>query len=105
MVNEIIAWAQNKKKSPFILKVDFEKVFDSLDWKFLDNTMRQMGYSETWRNWINGCLNLAYSSVIVNGSPTKEFKVQQGLHQGDPLSPFRFIIAVEALHVTLQQAK
>ncbi|GKD49857.1 RNA-directed DNA polymerase, eukaryota, reverse transcriptase zinc-binding domain protein, partial [Tanacetum coccineum] len=97
--------AQKKKKSIFIFKVDFEKPFDSVDWKFLDNTMRQMGFSETWINWISGCLNSAYISVIVNGSPTKEFRFQKGLCQGDPLLPFLFIIAVEALHVTLQQAK
>ncbi|GKC00397.1 hypothetical protein Tco_0986533 [Tanacetum coccineum] len=49
-------------------------------------------------------VTIIYSSVIVNGSPSKEFDIQRGLCQDDPLSPFS-IIAVEALHVTFQEAK
>lgn len=104
IVNEILAWAKKKKERLFILKVDFEKAFDSLDWSFLDHVC-QMGFSSKWRTWIHGWLNSVYASVIVNGSPTKEFKIQKGLRQGDPLSPFLFIIAMEAFHVTLQEAK
>ncbi|GKE24376.1 putative RNA-directed DNA polymerase, eukaryota, reverse transcriptase zinc-binding domain protein [Tanacetum coccineum] len=105
MVNEIISWAKKKNESLFIFKVDFEKAFDLLDWKFLDNIMRQMGFSAKWCSWIQGCLNSAYSSVIVNGSPTKEFKIQKGLRLGDPLFPFLLIIAIEALYVTFHEAK
>nr|GFA93753.1 putative RNA-directed DNA polymerase, eukaryota, reverse transcriptase zinc-binding domain protein [Tanacetum cinerariifolium] len=77
IVNEILAWATKKKECLFILKVDFEKAFDSLDWSFLDHVMCQMGFSSKWRTWIHGCLNSAYASVIVNGTPTKEFKIQK----------------------------
>ncbi|GJU58060.1 putative RNA-directed DNA polymerase, eukaryota, reverse transcriptase zinc-binding domain protein [Tanacetum coccineum] len=95
------AWASKKRERLF----DFEKAFDSFDWKFLDHTMEQMGFSHKWRKWIHGCLNSSYWSVLINGSPTKEFKIQKGLRQGDPLSPFLFIIAMEALHVSIQDAK
>ncbi|GKD36029.1 RNA-directed DNA polymerase, eukaryota, reverse transcriptase zinc-binding domain protein, partial [Tanacetum coccineum] len=105
MVNEIISWATKHKERFFLLKVDFEKAFDSIDWNFLDHTMMQMGFSHKWRTWIKGCLNSAYASVLVNDSLTKEVKIERGLHQGDPLSPFLFIIAIEALHVTVQDAK
>nr|GEU94850.1 putative RNA-directed DNA polymerase, eukaryota, reverse transcriptase zinc-binding domain protein [Tanacetum cinerariifolium]GEV47287.1 putative RNA-directed DNA polymerase, eukaryota, reverse transcriptase zinc-binding domain protein [Tanacetum cinerariifolium] len=105
MVNEIISWATKHKERFFLLKVDFEKAFDSIDWNFLDHTMMQMGFSHKWRTWIKGCLNSAYASVLVNGSLTKEFKIERGLRQVDPLSLFLFIIAIEALRVNLQEAK
>lgn len=105
MINEIISWATKKNKRLFLLKVDFEKAFDSLVWNFLYHIMEQMGFSVKWRTWIKGCLESAFASVIVNGSPTKEFKLHKGLRQGDPISPFLFIIAVEALHVSIQEAK
>ncbi|GJX75160.1 putative RNA-directed DNA polymerase, partial [Tanacetum coccineum] len=89
----------------FFLKVDFEKAFDSLSWTFLESIMAQMGFSNNWRSWIRGCLNSAYASVLVNGSPTPEFKIEKGLRQGDPLSPFLFILAIEALNVVLEEAK
>ncbi|GJY98969.1 putative RNA-directed DNA polymerase, eukaryota, reverse transcriptase zinc-binding domain protein [Tanacetum coccineum] len=82
IVNEVISWATKNKERLFILKVDFEKGFVSLDWNFLDHTIEQMGICSKWIKWIRGCLNSAYASVLVNDSPTKEFKICKGLRQG-----------------------
>ena len=87
MVNEILSWAKLYKKRMIFLKVDFEKAFNYLNWSFLDCIMSQMGFSSLWRNRIRNCLNSANASVLFNGSPTLDFKLEKGLHQGDPLSP------------------
>lgn len=64
-----------------------------------------MGFRNKLMEWIKGCLTSSYASVLVNGAPTLEFKVLKGLRQGDLLSPFLFILAMEALHVVFEEAK
>ncbi|GKB40902.1 putative RNA-directed DNA polymerase, eukaryota, reverse transcriptase zinc-binding domain protein [Tanacetum coccineum] len=104
MVNEIITWAKKHRKRLMFLKVDFEKAFDSLSWSLLFSIMEQVGFSRKWINWIHSCLDSAFASVLVNGSPTKEFKLERGLQQGDLLSPFLFILSIEALNVAFLEA-
>ncbi|GJT81816.1 putative ribonuclease H-like domain-containing protein, partial [Tanacetum coccineum] len=65
----------------------------------LDEVLLNFGFGSKWRGWINGCLSSSMGSVLVNGSPTTEFKFYKGLKQGDPLSQFLFILVMESLHL------
>nr|GEU39476.1 RNA-directed DNA polymerase, eukaryota, reverse transcriptase zinc-binding domain protein [Tanacetum cinerariifolium] len=98
ILNKFLSWYRDRKKELMVFKVDFEKAFDSLRWDFLDLFMEKLGFGLKWCSWINGCLRNARSSVLVNGSLTAEFELFKGLRQGDPLSPFLFILAMEGLH-------
>ncbi|XP_022032934.1 uncharacterized protein LOC110934047 [Helianthus annuus] len=64
-----------------------------------------MGFPDIWCNWIWGILNSARSSVLVYGSPTFEFKCEKGMRHGDPISPFIFLLVMEALSCMLDKAK
>ncbi|GJR61903.1 putative RNA-directed DNA polymerase [Tanacetum coccineum] len=79
IANEIINCAKSEDSRLLLFKVGFEKAFDSVNWAFLHDIMQQMGFSVKWRKWVNKCMNSASVFVLVNGSPSREFKFERGL--------------------------
>nr|GEY01566.1 RNA-directed DNA polymerase, eukaryota [Tanacetum cinerariifolium] len=76
ILNELLHWCKRKKKQVMSFKLDFAKAYDSS----------------------------AKASVLVNGSPTIEFPIHCGLKQGDPLSPYLFILIIESLNMSFTRA-
>ncbi|XP_071687919.1 uncharacterized protein [Rutidosis leptorrhynchoides] len=63
-----------------------------------------MGFNIRWITWIKACLVSSKASILLNGSPSSKFSIGRGLRQGDPLSPFLFIIGMEGLQAAIHDA-
>ena len=63
-----------------------------------------MGFGDKWVNWIKRCISTTSFSVLINGSPTSFFNSTRGLRQGDPLSPYLFVIAMEVFSILVDKA-
>ncbi|RZB71032.1 LINE-1 retrotransposable element ORF2 protein [Glycine soja] len=104
MINEVVDLAKRRKDECLLFKVDFEKAYDSVSWSFLTYMLNKMGFDKRWIGWIQACVFSSSMSVLVNGSPTDEFTAHKGLRQGDPLSPFLFLIVAQGLSGLVQKA-
>ncbi|GKC30851.1 RNA-directed DNA polymerase, eukaryota [Tanacetum coccineum] len=104
ILNEVLDWCKRKNKQAMFFKVDFAKAYDSVRWDFLIDVLEAFGFGSTWCNWIRGTFCYAKTSILVNGSPSDEFHLHCGLKQGDPLSPYLFILVMESLHLSVSRA-
>ncbi|GKB49278.1 RNA-directed DNA polymerase, eukaryota [Tanacetum coccineum] len=102
ILSELLSWCKHKKYTAMVFKVDFEKAFDSVRWDYLDDMLNKFGFGVKWRGWIQGCLNTAIGSILVNRSPTFKFEFHKGLKQRDLLSPFLSILIMESLHFSFK---
>jgi hypothetical protein len=79
------------------------KAYDRIEWPFLEKTLITMGFPSRLVQTIMRCVSTVSFSILINGNPSPNFKPQRGIRQGDPLSPYLFIICAEVLSSLITQ--
>jgi hypothetical protein len=105
---ECIHYMKSKKKGRdayAAVKLDMSKAYDRVEWSFLEQVMRKMGFADKWVDTIMLCISTVRYQVKFNGSLSDVITPQRGLRQGDPLSLYLFLLCAEGLSSLLNHAE
>jgi len=104
LVYDIMHYLQEQHKAGVIMLVDFEKAFDSLEWCYIEKVLSVYGFGDEFKRWCKIIYKDSKSCVINGGHFSSFFNLERGCRQGDPLSPYIFILAVEPLAMAVKNS-
>ena len=105
LAQKTIHTTKKDKQKAFSLKLYLSKAYDRVSWTFVRLLMIKIGVALEVVKWIMGCLQSTSFAVIINWSASNFFNPTRGIRQGRPLSPFLFLLVVEALSKIIHKAK
>ena len=103
LVQDIIHLLDLQKSPGLLLLADFQKAFDSINWKYVIDILERFNFGPTFVRWVEIIYTNISSCVTNNGRSSHYFGLHRGVRQGNPLSPYIFIIAVEILALVINQ--
>jgi exonuclease III len=99
---DIMDFTKDNEKDGIMAFFDFEKAFDSIDWRVIDDALNSFNIGENFRKWVKTIYNNITSCVTNCGYSSEHFTITRGVRQGCPLSAYLFIIVAEILAIKIR---
>ncbi|XP_028071512.1 uncharacterized protein LOC114273895 [Camellia sinensis] len=106
IVQEVVHSFKGKKGriGNMLIILDLDKAYDRLEWSFILNVLRSFNFLPIWVNLIMSYVTSSSLAILFNGEKTEEFTPSRGIRQGDPISPYIFILCLEFLSSRISEA-
>jgi hypothetical protein len=101
---EYLHICHTSKKPIIILKIDFEKAFDKVEYNVIISMLTAKGFGPKWIAMVKSILHSASTAALLNGVPSKKIICKRGVRQGDPLSPLLFVNTADLLQAAVNDA-
>ena len=105
LVSDLIEYTDIHNLPGYLVTIDIEQAFDSVDHKYLCAVLQKFGFGKNFIRWVKLILNNQESCVMNNGTSTGYFNLSSGTRQEDPISAYLFILVMEILFIQVRSDK